>query len=426
MWPVERGLLLSLSLSLTGCGDKGGDDTGGDPDDDTGTGDGGGGDGGGDGGSSAGEDEALFREAVLGAVEPAVALADIAQRGGLPVQTASGSFLFGCLCGDGDWALAGDHDGWAGAAMERSGALSWIEVEIPTPDGSLYKFVEGGTDWTADPMARRYAYDEFGEYSLVRASAAHLERWLDVGGEGLEGRELRVWVPDGGAFTHALYAQDGQNLFDPAAIQGGWRLNDSLPEGVLVVGVDNTAARMDEYTHVEDVIHGTTYGGLGDAYADLLTGTIRPLIEAQYGGAEVHGLMGSSLGGLISAHTADRHPEDWDMVISLSGTMGWGSIGADNQTMPERWEAAGHGPVAIYLDSGGGGTCWDGDGDGVPDDDPSSSDNYCENVWMAQTLAGVGYGWEVDLWHWHEPGASHDEAAWAARVWRPLEIFAAL
>ncbi|MCK6502202.1 hypothetical protein L6R53_02155 [Myxococcota bacterium] len=428
MWPAE----LAVVLALAACGDKAADDSGPAGDGETGS-DGGGGDGetgsdggGGDGGGGDGADEALFREAVLGAVEPAVALAEIAAGGGLPVQTATGSFLFGCLCGDGAWALAGDHDGWVGAAMERSGALSWIEVEVPSPDGSLYKFVEGGTTWTADPMARRYGYDDFGEHSLVRASAAHLERWLDVGGEGLAGRELRVWVPDGGAFTHALYAQDGQNLFDPQATWGGWRLQDSLPDGMLVVGVDNTADRMDEYTHVPDVIHGTTWGGRGDAYADLLTGTIRPLIEAEYGAAEVHGVMGSSLGGLVSAHVVHRYPQDWDMAISLSGTMGWGSIGADNETMPERWVAAGHGPVALYLDSGGGGTCWDGDGDGVPDDDPGASDNYCENAWMAESLAGVGYQWEVDLWHWHEPGASHDEAAWAARVWRPLEIFAAL
>ena len=42
---------------------------------------------------------------------------------------------------------------------------------------------------------------------------------------------------------------------------------------------------------------------------------------------------------------------------------------------------------------------------------------------MRDVLAGEGYKYEVDLWHWWEEGASHDEVSWAERVWRPLEIF---
>ncbi len=387
----------------------------------------GGGDGGGDGGTATetGEDERLFREAIEGRVDAAEALLTIAGRGGLPVRTEAGTTLFGCLCGDGSWALAGDHEGWVGEAMTRSGELWWIEVELSDPDGSLYKLVEGGSRWQADPLARRYGYDEYGEHSLVEASAAHLERWFQPAARGLAARELRVWVPQDGAFTHALYAHDGQNLFDPQAIWGGWRLQDSLPPSMLVVGIDNSADRMEEYTHTTDRIHGTTYGGRGDDYADLVTLEIRPWMEAAYGPAERTGLMGSSLGGLVSAHIGQRYAEDWDMVLSLSGTMGWGSIGSTNPTMPELWAADPPG-LPIYLDSGGSGPCLDDDADGVPDDDPGALDSYCENVWMAELLAGVGYSWDVDLWHWHEPGASHNEAAWAERVWRPLDLFASL
>ena len=35
----------------------------------------------------------------------------------------------------------------------------------------------------------------------------------------------------------------------------------------------------------------------------------------------------------------------------------------------------------------------------------------------------IGYEYDKDLFHWHEPGAHHNEAAWAARVSRPLKIF---
>ena len=96
------------------------------------------------------------------------------------------------------------------------------------------------------------------------------------------------------------------------------------------------------------------------------------------------------------------------MVISLSGTMGWGSIGANQPTMIDLYPAAGVTDTWIYLDSGGGGTCWDGDGDGIEDDDPDAADNYCENAQLRDALIAVGYQHEVDLWHWHEPGAAHD------------------
>jgi hypothetical protein len=401
-----------LVLLGVGCAGEGGADSG--------SADG----GAGDGGSDASGDEALLRAAIAGSADAATALAEVARSGGLPVETEAG-FLFACLCGSGDWSLAGDHEGWVGQPMERSGALSWIEVDIAAPDGSLYKFTDGDT-WTADPLGRRYGYDEYGEHSIVRASAAHLERWYAVDGFGLAARDLQVFVPRDGAFTHALYAHDGQNLFDPDAFWGGWQLQDRVPDGILVVGIDNTADRMDEYTHTTDLIHGTTYGGKADDYADLVGEIVRPLMEEAYGTPAVVGTLGSSLGGLVSFHIALAQPGEWDFAASMSGTMGWGSIGADNPTMIDRYRDAGHGATALYLDSGGEGDCFDSDGDGVEDDDPSASDNYCENIQLRDVLADVGYSFDVDLWHWHEPGAAHNEYAWGARVGLPLSLFAGL
>ena len=370
-------------------------------------------------------DESVLRQAIAGERDAADALTTIAASGGLPVQTDDGTFLFACLCGPGDWMLAGDHEGWAGQSMSLAGELSWIEVEIPSPDGSLYKLTDG-TSWIADPMGRRFGWDEFGEFSLVRSTAAHVERWYDLSGSGLTGRDLQVWVPDGGVFTHMLLAHDGQNLFDPEAAWGGWRLQDSLPEGVLVVGIENTSDRIEEYTHTTDVIHGQTWGGWGDDYAALVEETIRPAMTEAYGEPEVIGLLGSSLGGLISFYIAHLYPDRYDMAISMSGTMGWGSITVNNPTMIDLYAEAGHRDVALYLDSGGSGTCYDADGDGIEDDDPNSTDNYCTNIQLRDTLEGVGYTAEVDLWHWHELDAEHNEYAWAERVFRPLQIFADL
>jgi len=137
-------------------------------------------------------------------------------------------------------------------------------------------------------------------------------------------------------------------------------------------------------------------------------------------------VMGSSLGGLISLHIGERNPDGYAFVGSMSGTLGWGSIGPHTgETLIERYAAEPVLPFVVYLDSGGDGPCSDGDGDGI-EDDGAGSDNYCETVQMRDTLAAAGYVFDENLFHWHELGAEHTEQAWGARVFRPLQIFAAL
>ncbi|MCC6523613.1 MAG: hypothetical protein IT373_13235 [Polyangiaceae bacterium] len=325
---------------------------------------------------------------------------------------------------------AGDHDGWVGTPMTVESDFAWVVVDAPA--GDAYKLTDG-TTWLADPWARSYTYDAYGEMSLVTPASAHRERFFNVTDGVVLPRTVRVWRPASQP-THVLYAHDGQNLFDPNAPWGGWQLDASAPPGMLVVGIDNTPARMDEYTQVEDVIDGTTMGGAAPAYADFVETTVRALVASHYGEPPIRGVIGSSLGGLVSFYQALRHPGSYAFAASLSGTMGWGAIGLDgaahHPTIVESYAAAGHGSTALYLDSGGDGACWagyaDADGDGIDDDDPTAGDNYCENAQTRDVLYAEGYQSGVDFWYWHEPLAEHNEAAWAARVWRPLDIFAGL
>ena len=348
-------------------------------------------------------------------------LLDVSRETGWPAPV-EGGWLFVCTLGSG-YELAGDHGGWVPEGMTQEDGFSWLVR--PAEVGGGYKYTDGD-DWAADPWARAYRYDEFGELSLLpNPATGHLERQYRVDGQGLEARTLHVWVPAGG-HTHTLYMMDGQNLFDPDASYGGWQVDHVVPEGTLVVGIDNVAARAEEYTHVEDFIYGAWYGGDAATYGAYLQEDVRGLITSVYGAEGTVGLLGSSLGGLVSFVIADAYPGEYAFAGSMSGTMGWGSIGADNPTIIEIYAAAGHRDTALYLDSGGGGDCVDADGDGIDDDDPTSSDNYCENLQLRDVLAAGGYTFDVDLWHWWEPGAQHDEAAWAARVDRPLAIFADL
>jgi predicted alpha/beta superfamily hydrolase len=321
--------------------------------------------------------------------------------------------------------LAGDHDAWAGTPMHVDQGFAWLVID--PPQSEHYKFTDGST-FTSDPWSRQYTYDQYGEMSLAKTSDAHLERHFAVGDATLDARTVRAFVP-AGAITHELYAHDGQNLFDPSAAYGGWHLQDTAPAGMLIIGIDNTPARMDEYTHVQDDISGQTLGGEAEAYAEFLENTVRPLVRAHYGEPGPVGTLGSSLGGLVALVIADRYPGEYAFAGSMSGTMGWGSIGAGvhNQTIFQRYAAHGHEAPILYVDSGGGGTtCADSDGDGVDDDDPTSSDNYCENLQTKNVLLSIGYTEGTDLFYWYEPGATHDEAHWAARVFRPLQIFAGL
>lgn len=354
-------------------------------------------------------------------------LLDESNLGGWPVKVAEG--LVVVSTDPAYQKVAGDFDAWTGTALTPDQGFSW--GILPDTPGEHYKLTTGQT-FLADPWSRGFGYDVNGEISLVPApSTAHLERFFQVKSATLGPRTIRVHLP-AEPVTRVLYAEDGQNLFDPSAPWGGWKLDASAPAGMMIVGIDNTAARMDEYTHVPDIIDGSTsnfIGGLGDAYGDLVENEVRPLIAKHYGEPAKRGLLGSSLGGLISLHIANKHPGEFAFVASMSGTLGWGSIGATvhNETMMDRFAAAGHASTVVFLDSGGGGgTCADSDMDGVDDDDPTDADNYCETVQMRDLLASLGYQFNVDLYHWHEAGAQHNEAAWAARVFRPLQIFASL
>ncbi len=224
--------------------------------------------------------------------------------------------------------LAGDHDSWQGTPMKADAGFLWVVIKVSADEH--YKFTDK-TTYKADPWARSYEYDTNGEISLVLPSKAHLDRWLGVGDAAMAKRTLRVWVPSE-PIKHELYVHDGQNLFDPEAIWGGWHLQDTVPPGMLLVGIDNTNDRMDEYTHVPDLISGQSLGGKGDAYAAFLKGTVRPLIQKHYGEPGPVGVLGSSLGGLISFHIADHDPGEYAFAGSLSGTMGWGASATASTT----------------------------------------------------------------------------------------------
>ena len=428
-------LLLLAACSSKSTGDSGTVDTGttaGDADTDTDT------DSDTDTDTSTESDEQLIRDAIAGDKAIDDVWKTVAYNSGFPVMTSAGTMLFVNALGKGDWTVAGDFDGWAGEPMTKAAGFYWAEVTVASPEGSEYKFVDGGSAYTADPLARSYTYDGNGEISYVAPPKAtwRLDRYPQFDGEGLASRNLEIYVPAGAGPWPVLYMHDGQNLYDPNATFGYWDMQDAVaaePEPFVIVGIDNTGDRMSEYTETDDSdpAEGVpTTTAEGAQYAKLVAEDIKPFVESKYATNGLNGVLGSSLGGLISLYIGYKYPADFAFVGSMSGTLGWGRYGENGPCIDEIYQSVDVEPFVLYVDSGGDpgsdGVCTDGDGDGFYEDDADDSDNYCVTRQFADDMAAHGYAWEVNLNHWYEAGAQHNEAYWSARVYHPLDIFLAL
>jgi enterochelin esterase-like enzyme len=189
----------------------------------------------------------------------------------------------------------------------------------------------------------------------------------------------------------------------------------------VLVGIPNSPARFDEYTHVKDTLpgYGTT-GGRADEYASFVTTGILPFVRARYAlrpESSQTALLGSSLGGLVSLYIGLKNRSSFGYAGAMSGTMSWGSIGVPNtgkNTLRELYMAAPPRGLSIYLDSGGD----DGGGCGTLSalDSELYHDQYCETSQMRDTLTSLGWVSGRDLVYAWTPRAAHDERAWASRL----------
>ncbi|MCB0640824.1 MAG: alpha/beta hydrolase, partial [Phaeodactylibacter sp.] len=78
----------------------------------------------------------------------------------------------------------------------------------------------------------------------------------------------------------------------------------------IVVGIDNGGShRIDEYS---PWVHPSYGGGEGDEYTEFLVYTLKPYIDSHYrtlGDAANTGIIGSSMGGLVSLYAALEFPQ---------------------------------------------------------------------------------------------------------------------
>lgn len=200
-----------------------------------------------------------------------------------------------------------------------------------------------------------------------------------------------------------VYMHDGQNLFDDRASFGGvsWNVGGAMDDGIdrgtiaeaILVGVENTGARMDEYTPVPDPDHG---GGKAAAYLALLVDVVKPAVDAEERtkpDAAHTAIVGSSLGGLVSVWAGLVRPDVFGLVGALSPSTWWA-----NGWLIEQSEAVAAPTIArLYLDSGNAG----------PSGDDVANTSRLAAVWETKPVA---------LRHVVRDGASHSETWWRQRI----------
>jgi predicted alpha/beta superfamily hydrolase len=235
-------------------------------------------------------------------------------------------------------------------------------------------------------------------------------------------RKLYVYLPPSYAAGErrypVIYMQDGQNLFDePLSYAGEWQVDETMEalslEGIeaIVVGIPNTGMRrIDEYSPFKD--RRLDKGGRGDWYVAFVANTVKPLIDHDFRTLperEHTGILGSSMGGLISLYAYFCRPE----VFGFAGVMSPSLWFAQEAIFPYVQQASAQ-PGRIYLDVG----THEGAVTRAEQESPHKyTSRYLTAIRrMRDILDQKGYRLGQELRYEEEEAAPHNEAAWSRRL----------
>lgn len=303
--------------------------------------------------------------------------------------------------------VSGSFEGWTGGEpaylLSETEPGLWEITFDPAPGLLEFKFTRGSWDTVEGNENGGFLPNRTLNYTGAPVSETmQVLSWEDLGGQTSTAAEnvsivsedfyipqldryRRIWIylPPNYTTTDehykVLYMHDAQNVFDAAtSFAGEWQVDESLNElfdagdpGCIVVGIDNGGNhRIDEYTPWMNPTYG---GGDGALYMDFLVETLKPYIDENYRTLPERqwtGLMGSSLGGLITfyggikhhdvfsrlgvfspsywfndscfTHAATTpHPEDMRMY-TIAGELEGDSMVEDAEAMESTYDAAGY------------------------------------------------------------------------------------
>ncbi|MDX1909496.1 MAG: alpha/beta hydrolase-fold protein [Bacteroidia bacterium] len=290
----------------------------------------------------------------------------------VPATTPAGATIY----------AAGNFNGWNPGATPMTSLPNgdWTYT-VPAGSGTLeYKFTRGswatveGTTQGAFRPNRTYVY---GNGDTVRVQ---IDGWEGLSGGNTTandhvqvyqtafympqlGTTRRIWVYLPGGYASSttrypvLYMHDGQNVFDAyTSFSGEWEVDETLTRleaagdpGIIVVAIDNGGgSRLDEYSPWVNIQYG---GGDGEAYVDFIAQTLKPHIDSVFRtlpAREHTGIMGSSMGGLISLYAMLRYPGVFSKGGILSPSF-WFSDSVYTYAGSAPYQA----PARAYLLAGG-------------------------------------------------------------------------
>lgn len=166
-----------------------------------------------------------------------------------------------------------------------------------------------------------------------------LRRHTDLVSRLVDPRNVDIWLPP--SYTHhrsaarypIVYMHDGQNLFDANAsfIGVDWGVHQTVlrlisekrAREAIVVGIWNTPKRIPEYLPqkpferllgpmAQDELRQAYGDPISDDYLGFIVGELKPMIDSTYRtlpDRENTFIMGSSMGGLVSAYAICEYPE---------------------------------------------------------------------------------------------------------------------
>jgi predicted alpha/beta superfamily hydrolase len=270
------------------------------------------------------------------------------------------------------------------------------------------------------------------------SGAGRIEKHVAFPSRLVAPREIDVWLPPGydeNASEHypVLYMHDGQNIFDPATSYGGrsWEVDRAMcrliqagkTRGVIIVGIWNTGmGRFPEYMPRKAVSGDVlslyaggpsmpTHNISSDAYLKYLVEELKPFVDRTYrtkSDAPSTFVMGSSMGGLISAYAMAEYPGVF------------GGAGCVSTHLP-----AGDGSMIDYLAKhlpAPGANRW------YFDYGTETLDKLYEPYQqrMDAVMKAAGYTEGRDWVTRKFPGAEHSEKSWRERVEIPLSFLLGL
>jgi predicted alpha/beta superfamily hydrolase len=220
-------------------------------------------------------------------------------------------------------------------------------------------------------------------------------------------RDITVYLPpsygEGEKRYPVIYMHDAQNLFDESmSFSGEWQVDEAMEmlaqHGVeaIVVGIPNAGAeRLAECCPFP--CDDTELRG--DRYTTFIVETLKPAIDVNFRTLPDRastGMMGSSMGGLITLYAFFRYPEVFGFAGALSPSC-WFADRAIYSFIEQSSFTEGR---KLYVDTGT-----------LEGDEELQDARRLRDLLMAEGLE-VGR----DLLYVEGEGAEHTESAWAYRL----------